>query len=344
MSSIIEIKSGELYIHGNHIPRHEEKPWLFSASAVHKALEGVIRKKARIKKKDEDTYFHSVRPSHWFVNKLREDGYPEKIANRTRNRIRKFGLAVGFGLHCPRLRTMTYTVEDIEDFEDKDLVYSGIRGNSKKAGTYLCQHAVVDYTAAIDSDFRHELIDLFTQVVNGNVEEVTEKVVENNKKAKGTQTRRENKQLNDEAVAECGKKGILPMKFQEGINIGTLGMTATAYKKLHGIPEPINDNLPVSLVDTKNLALLLGAKELRDDERDSISNAEGREIGITSGLAASLIFEDKEFNAQIKARVAAKVSKLKQDLKEEAAEAKKITAAAKINAKKTTGKNPKRPS
>jgi hypothetical protein len=116
MSDIIEIKSGELYIHGNHIPRHEEKPWLFSASAVHKALEGVIRKKARIKKKDEDTYFHSVRPSHWFVNKLREEGYAEKVANRTKNRIRRFGVAVGFGLHCLPGKTMTYTLEDVEDF------------------------------------------------------------------------------------------------------------------------------------------------------------------------------------------------------------------------------------
>lgn len=209
MSDILEIKSGELYIHGSHIPRHEEKPWLFSASAVHKALEEVIRKKARIKKKAEDSYFHSSRPSNWFVNKFREEGYVAKIANRTRNRIRKFGLAVGFGLHCLPGKTMTYTLEDVEDFEDKELVYSGIRGNGKKSGTYLCQHAVVDYTASIDADFRHELIDLFTQVVNGNVEEVVEKVVENNKKAKGTQTRRENKQLNDEAVVECGKKGIL---------------------------------------------------------------------------------------------------------------------------------------
>jgi hypothetical protein len=178
-------------------------------------------------------------------------------------------------------------------FEDKELVYSGIRGNGKKSGTYLCQHAVVDYTASIDADFRHELIDLFTQVVNGNVEEVVEKVVENNKKAKGTQTRRENKQLNDEAVEECGKKGILPMKFQEGINIGVLGMTATKYKKLHDISEPFNDNLPITLVDTKNLALLLGAQELRTDPRKHISNAEGRAIGKTNGIRARIIFTDK---------------------------------------------------
>jgi hypothetical protein len=95
-------------------------------------------------------------------------------------------------------------------------------------------------------------------------------------------------------------------------------------------------------VDTKNLALLLGAKELREDNRDSISNAEGREIGITSGLAASLIFEDKEFNSQLKARVAAKVAKLKKELKDEDAEAKKLTRA-KVNYKPaSSSKKPKR--
>jgi hypothetical protein len=211
MSDILEIKSGELYIHGSHIPRHEEKPWLFSASAVHKALEEVIRKKARIKKKDEDNYLENTHPKIWVRDVFKQEEYVEKIARRTRNRIRKFGVHVGFGL-----KGETSLTFDLDDYEDKELVYAGIRGRSKNAGSYLCQHAVVDYTASIDADFRHELIDLFTQVVNGNVEEVVEKVVENNKKAKGTQTRRENKQLNDEAVVECGKKGILPMKFQEG--------------------------------------------------------------------------------------------------------------------------------
>jgi very-short-patch-repair endonuclease len=163
MSDILEIKSGELYIHGNHIPRHEEKPWLFSASAVHKALEEVIRKKARSKKKDEDTYFYGVRPAAWASNNFKKEEYVEKIANRTRNRIRKFGLAVGFGLHCEP--TMTYTVEDIEDFEDQDLVYSGIKGHGKKSGTYLCLEALTDYVLVVDptlaDDFhKHGLLEI----------------------------------------------------------------------------------------------------------------------------------------------------------------------------------------
>ena len=136
-------------------------------------------------------------------NNIKKEPYVEKIANRTRNRIRKFGLTVGFGFCDSRI-----TEANVAELEDKELVYSGIKGHGKKAGTYLCQHAVVDYTASIDADFRHELVDLFTQVVNGNIEEVTEKVVEAEKKAKGTQVRRENIQLNHEFVAECGKGGV----------------------------------------------------------------------------------------------------------------------------------------
>ena len=306
MSDILEIKSGELYIHGSHIPRHEEKPWLFSASAVHKALEEVIRKKAKTTRKDEDTYFENSRPAIWVRNNLKKEPYVEKIANRTRNRIRKFGLTVGFGFCDSRI-----TEANVAELEDKELVYSGIKGHGKKAGTYLCQHAVVDYTASIDADFRHELVDLFTQVVNGNIEEVTEKVVEAEKKAKGTQVRRENIQLNHEFVAECGKKKILPMKAQEGINIGVLGMTATKYKKLHDIPEPFNDNLPVRLVHIKNVGLVIATSTLQEDPRKSISNKEGRMIGIRSGVAARMFFENSKVKGVLNKCVDAELARMR---------------------------------
>jgi hypothetical protein len=120
------------------------------------------------------------------------------------------------------------------------------------------------------------------------------------------------------------------MKAQEGINIGTLGMTATAYKKLHGIPEPINDNLPVTKVHTKNIALIIATAKLAGDKRDSISNAEGKEIGITSGIRASLILDgdDEKFNAQMNAKVAEKVAKLKKEIKAEEAANKKASKKA----------------
>lgn len=121
----------------------------------------------------------------------------------------------------------------------------------------------------------------------------------------------ENKQLNDEFVAECGKKKILPMKAQEGINIGVLGMTATKYKKLHDIPEPFNDNLTVEQVDTKNLALIIGTKKLRDDDRESISNKEGRMIGIRSGVAARMFFENSKVKGVLNKCVDAELARMR---------------------------------
>ena len=120
----------------------------------------------------------------------------------------------------------------------------------------------------------------------------------------------ENKQLNDELVEACGKKGILPMKAQEGINRGVLGMTATAYKKLHGIPEPINDNLPERTLRIKNVGIVLTTDALESDERSSISNKEAKEIGLKNGIMASLIFEDKNIQSQLKAGVAKRLAEI----------------------------------
>jgi hypothetical protein len=100
------------------------------------------------------------------------------------------------------------------------------------------------------------------------------------------------------------------MKAQEGINIGVLGMTATKYKEVHGIAEPFNDNLPVTKVHAKNMALIIATSELAEDPRETISNKEGREIGINSGIIASLVLEDKDFRAELKARIASRAKDL----------------------------------
>lgn len=123
-----------------------------------------------------------------------------------------------------------------------------------------------------------------------------------------------NQQLNHEFVAECGKKKILPMKAQEGLNIGVLGMTATKYKKLHGIPEPLNDNLPVRLVDVKNIGLVLATSRLREDSRAAISNKEGREIGINSGITARMIFENEELKTKINEYVMEERDRMKDEI------------------------------
>lgn len=121
----------------------------------------------------------------------------------------------------------------------------------------------------------------------------------------------ENKQLNDEAVAECGKKGILPMKLQEGINVGTLGMTATKYKEVHDISEPFNDNLPVRLVHIKNVGLVIATSTLQEDPRKSISNKEGRMIGTRSGVAARMFFENSKVKGVLNKCVDAELARMR---------------------------------
>ena len=288
-SPAMEIIEGEMFIFGEKLPRHPEFPWLFSATALHKFCEEAIKLRAEQNGKDPEKFYKAKRPAQWVRFNILGDNNQERIeqyAKHTRTRIKKYGPNLGFGLNVSRL---TFNLDTISDL---DLVIQ-TRAGRYGGGSYLCQLAIVNYIQTFSEKFRATVQNSFISMVNGEVETVTEEVVEAEKKAKGTQTRRENKQLNDEAVAECGKKGILPMKFQEGINVGVLGMPASKYKEKHDISEPFNDNLPITLVDTKNLALLLGAQELRTDPRKHISNAEGRAIGKTNGIRARIIFTDK---------------------------------------------------
>ena len=95
-----------------------------------------------------------------------------------------------------------------------------------------------------------------------------------------------NKQLNDELVEACGLKKVLPMKVQEGINEGVLGMTATKYKKLHSIKEPFNDNLTEVQVATKNVGIILTTLQLRSHPKTSLTHKEGKQIGVNCGQYA----------------------------------------------------------
>ena len=98
-----------------------------------------------------------------------------------------------------------------------------------------------------------------------------------------------NKQLNDELVEACGFKKLLPMKVQEGINEGVLGLPAMKYKKLHGIKEPFNDNLTKDQVDTKNIGIILATMRIRKHEKPELTHKEGKHIGLTSGQYAKRI-------------------------------------------------------
>ena len=278
---MIVVDSGELYVFGKLISRHPEMPWLFSITEVYKACEIPLKREAKKYDKDPEAVFTAKRPGPWIQNNLvlnRTDA----VAGRLRRRIKKYGVDCGF-------QKSNAVKTALETLTNKQLCVFSTKGGSAKAkvhGTYVAQDFIVDYAGFLNAKLKASINDTFISVLNGYTEEVTKKVEKNERIAKGTQTRRENKQLNDELVEACGLKKVLPMKVQEGINEGVLGMTATKYKKLHGIKEPFNDNLTEVQVATKNVGIILTTLQLRSHPKTSLTHKEGKQIGVNCGQYA----------------------------------------------------------
>lgn len=287
---MIVVDSGELYIFGKIINRHPEMPWLFSITDVYKACEKPIKKEAVRKEKNPNTYFVNRRPSQWLRSKD-EDGI-KRSARNVRQRIAKYGINCGFS-NTSDAQPVSITFK----LADKDLVIKIVKGNFKSGvtqGTYVCQNWIVQYAEFLNESLSEEITNTFIAVLNGYSEEVVKKVEKNEHSAKGTQTRRENKQLNDELVEACGFKKLLPMKVQQGVNEGVLRMSATKYKKLHDIKEPFNDNLTEDQVSIKNMGIILATMRVRNHPKPELSHKEGNMIGLTSGQRARKLAEESK--------------------------------------------------
>ena len=180
------------------------------------------------------------------------------------------------------------------------MVIKVVKGGSTKGsnkvvqGTYVCQNWIVQYAAFLNESLSEEITNTFVSVLNGYKEEVTNKVEKNENRAKGTQTRADNIQLNHRLVEACGLKRIIPMKVQQGVNEGVLGMTATKYKKLHSIKEPFNDNLTEDQVDMKNIGISLATMRIRNHVKETLTHKEGTHIGLTSGQRARKLAEESK--------------------------------------------------
>ncbi len=278
---MIVVDSGELYVFGKLISRHPEMPWLFSITDVYKACEVPLKREAVKYGKDPEAVFTAKRPGEWLRWNVAESRI-DSAASKIRRRVKKYGVDCGF-------QKSTASALALETLTNKQLCVFSTKGGSAKAkihGTYVCQDFIVLYAGFLNDKLQSSVIDTFISVLNGYTEEVTKKVESNERIAKGTQTRRENKQLNDELVEACGLKKVLPMKVQEGINEGVLGMTATKYKKLHGIKEPFNDNLTEVQVATKNVGIILTTLQLRSHPKTSLTHKEGKQIGVNCGQYA----------------------------------------------------------
>ena len=292
----MEIISGEMYIFGEKLPRHPEFPWLFSATSLHKSCEEAIRKKAESVGKDPDKFFKAKRPGEWIrFNILSKESKErvERYALHTRKRINKYGPNLGF---AKRKSTARYLA--VENLDDLSVVCVTINGGPLR-GSYLCQLAIVQYIETFSEKFRATVQNSFISMVNGEVETVTEEVEENARKARGTPARLENKQLQYELIRVCGEKKLLPIKPQQGINEGVLGMTAAKYKKYFGVSEPLNDNLTVDQVGAKNIAMSLATKAIAHHAAKVIKQDEGVEIGRMSALKARVLLSSADIDAQL---------------------------------------------
>ena len=289
---MIVVDSGELYVFGKLISRHPDFPWLFSITDVYKACEIPLKREAKKYGKDPEVTYKSKQPNGWLKRNTHEERI-DAVAHEVRRRIKKYGVNCGFS----SLKTDPTIVGSVSN---KNLCIQVKKGGSTKGihqttqGTYVAQDLVLSYAGFLNDRLQARINSTFIAVLNGYKEEIVNKVEKNERIAKGTQTRRENKQLNDELVEACGFKKLLPMKVQQGVNEGVLGMTATKYKKLHGIKEPFNDNLTEDQVSIKNMGIILATMRVRNHPKPELSHKEGSYIGLTSGQRARKLAEESK--------------------------------------------------
>lgn len=284
---IIVVDSGELYVFGKLISRHPELPWLFSITDVYKACEKAIKIDAKKYGKDVEKTYKSKRPGAWLQWNTKDERI-NNIASKLRKRINKYGIDCGFG------QRKESTASCLAVLSSRDLCVKSVQGNTKLRGTYVAQDLIILYAGFLNNKLQSSVIDTFISVLNGYSDEVIKKVEKNERIAKGTKTRSDNIQLNNRLVEACGMKNVLPMKVQEGINEGVLGMTATKYKLAFDVKEPFNDNLTEAQLDMKNAGISLATYNIRTHKKPTLTHKEGRQLGKNSGIHATLIMTNPE--------------------------------------------------
>ena len=291
-AQMIQVVNKELYVFGKLISRHPEFPWLFSITDVYKACEKPIKGEAKKYGRDPEITYKSKQPNGWLKRNTHDERI-DAVAHEVRRRIKKYGVNCGFA------NTLTDPTI-VGSVSNSDLCVQVKKGGSTKGvhrstqGTYVAQDLVLSYAGFLNSRLQARINSTFISVLNGYTEDVTTRVQNNERIAKGTQSRTDNIQLNHRLVEACGLKRIIPMKVQQGVNEGVLGMTATKYKKLHSIKEPFNDNLTEDQVDMKNIGIALATLRIRNHVKETLTHKEGNHIGLTSGQRARKLAEESK--------------------------------------------------
>jgi hypothetical protein len=167
--STIEFINGELFVFGKQIRAHEEMPWLFCATDLHKACAFFIKRAAVKKGEDPDVKFTSKRPVSWISRHLVDEEIIAGIAEITRQRIRERGAYLGIK---PISKKSNATAAELLDtLSDKELIlYTRKGGAPGTAGTYLALHALRDYATFFSIP---ELSEAFHKLVPSSSESIS---------------------------------------------------------------------------------------------------------------------------------------------------------------------------
>jgi very-short-patch-repair endonuclease len=163
----IEFIDGELFVFGKQIRAHQEMPWLFCATDLHKACEFFIRRAAVNKGKDSDSAFKSKRPVSWIHRNLNDEESISCIAEITRQRIRERGAYLGLKQSSKK------SINLLDTITDKEMILYSRKGNSPTSGTYLSLHALRDYATFFSIP---ELSEAFHKLVPSSSESISSKV------------------------------------------------------------------------------------------------------------------------------------------------------------------------
>jgi hypothetical protein len=303
---MVEFRNGELFLFNNKVNRHAEMPWLFSATDMHKACRGPIQKSAQKKGKDPEQYFESKKPAQWLrFNLLNDEERIAKVAGRLREKIKEYGPGMGLVELDKKSKvsalTLLSTLTDLES-----IVYQKRGGAKGTAGTYVSLHVLIAYSSFLSLELKDAIVDLITSVISGEVETVTEQVEKARATAKGSKELEQCKEAGiilQEACAEKKLRNVI--KVQEGINEGILGMPGEKYRKLNGLPKPLNDNLSLGQIHQKLHANLFAADSIKEDSRAVIPAVESKVFGLRAGLRAKIVCADADLRKLLDQRVAA---------------------------------------
>ena len=308
LSSLVEFRNGELYLFDSLVKRHTEMPWLFSATDMHKACKSPIHSSAKKKGKAPEVYFESKKPAQWLKrNLLNDEERIAKVASRLREKIKEYGPGMGLvELDRKSKLTAVSLLSNLSDLES--IVYTKRGGAKGEAGTYVSLHVLLAYSSFLSVNLKDAILEVITSVISGEVETVTEQTTKAKAIAKGTLEREEDKAWSSEFKhAVAGKHASVPWA-EEGLNRGTLGMSAKEFQENTGCSAPIQNYFTPKQLRVRKTAVVDIVCDLAEDPRSKISTQEMRRKCFVAGRRARAIWEDPSIREALDKVIAADVA------------------------------------